>query len=92
MVRRAIGAGEPKSTAGLADASGQLGGQPNLTERQAGDQYRVNRSSEWATRSWRRCRSGVIKLVKVDAQGYDHFVVNGLRDSLLRNPDAVSGG
>jgi FkbM family methyltransferase len=32
---------------------------------------------------------GVIKLVKVDAQGYDHFVVNGLHDSLLRNPDAV---
>ncbi|MGA7872176.1 MAG: hypothetical protein WCA22_14920 [Candidatus Binatus sp.] len=33
--------------------------------------------------------AGAIKLVKVDAQGYDLFVVKGLRDSLMRSPDAV---
>jgi len=33
--------------------------------------------------------AGVIKLIKVDAQGYEHFVVKGLRDSLIRSPDAV---
>ena len=33
--------------------------------------------------------AGAIKLIKVDTQGYDHFVVRGLHDSLLRNPEAV---
>jgi FkbM family methyltransferase len=33
--------------------------------------------------------AGAIKLVKVDAQGYDHFVVKGLHETLRRNPDAV---
>ncbi len=27
--------------------------------------------------------AGVIKLIKADAQGYEHFVVKGLRDSLI---------
>ena len=50
-------------------------------------------SESVAVRTGDRCLAavpaGAIKLVKVDTQGYDHFVVRGMHDSLMRNPEAV---
>ena len=80
--------GERKETRWLRVNSRNWGDNRIVTERKAGGQYE-SIAVEVGDDVLAALPAGAIKLIKVDAQGYDQFVVKGLRDSLLRNPDAV---
>jgi FkbM family methyltransferase len=80
--------GERKETRWLRLDPRKWGDNQIVPERKAGEQYEsvpIQTGDEVLA----ALPAGAIKLVKVDAQGYDHFIVRGLHDSLLRNPDAV---
>jgi len=80
--------GERKETRWLRLDSRNWGDNRIVAERKAGERYE-SISVQVGDEVLAALPAGAIKLVKVDAQGYDHFVVKGLRDSLMRNPDAV---
>jgi len=80
--------GERKETRWLRLNSRNRGDNRIVSERKAGEQYE-SVAVKVGDEVLAALPAGAIKLVKVDAQGYEHFVVKGLRDSLMRNPDAV---
>jgi FkbM family methyltransferase len=80
--------GERKETRWLRLNSRNWGDNRIVTERKAGDRYE-SIGVQVGDEVLAALPAGAIKLVKVDAQGYDQFVVKGLRDSLMRSPDAV---
>ncbi len=80
--------GERKETRWLRLDSRNWGDNRIVAERKAGERYE-SISVQVGDEVLAALPAGAIKLVKVDAQGYDHFVVKGLRGSLLRSPDAV---
>ncbi len=80
--------GERKETCWLRLSPDNWGDNQIVPERHTGGQYEeiaVQVGDEFLA----ALPAGAIKLVKIDAQGYDHFVVKGLHDSLIRSPDAV---
>ena len=88
MVAERSALGEHEGTSWLRRAHpDELGGQPNRSNARLATNESI--AVQVGDEVLAALPAGVIKLVKVDAQGYDHFVVNGLHDSLLRNPDAV---
>ncbi|MGA9721317.1 MAG: FkbM family methyltransferase [Candidatus Binatus sp.] len=80
--------GERKETRWLRINSRNWGDNRIVSEREDGEQYE-SIAVEVGDDVLAALPAGAIKLIKVDAQGYDQFVVKGLRDSVLRNPDAV---
>ena len=80
--------GERRETRWLWLNSRNWGDNRIVSERKAGEQYE-SVAVEVGDEVLAALPAGAIKLVKVDAQGYDLFAVKGLRDSLTRNPDAV---
>jgi FkbM family methyltransferase len=80
--------GERKETRWLRLYPRNRGANQIVPERKAGEQYE-SVSVQVGDEVLAALPAGVIKLVKVDAQGYDHFVVKGLHDSLMRSPDAI---
>jgi FkbM family methyltransferase len=80
--------GDRKETRWLRLNSRNRGDNRIVSERKAGEQYE-SIAVEVGEDVLAALPAGAIKLVKIDAQGYDQFVVKGLREVLMRNPDAV---
>jgi FkbM family methyltransferase len=88
VVARPVAIGESVGSCSIAIAEGNLGDHQVVA---AGINGRRLQRAEMMTVDTvlSDVPDGAVKLIKIDVQGYEHHVVNGMTETLRRNPDII---